>query len=134
MHIRGIRGATTAPANTAEAILAATRELLAEMVRQNGVEPDEIAAVLFTCTDDLSATFPAEAGRALGWNTVPLLTAREIDVPGAVRRCVRVLILWNTPRSQEEVAHVYLREAEALRPDLTRGARRARGPMPPESA
>ncbi len=134
MHIRGIRGATTVATNTAEAILSATGELLTEMTRQNGVEPDEIAAVLFTCTEDLDAAFPAEASRALGWNTVPLLTAREVDVPGALRRCIRVLILWNTPRSQEEVAHVYLRDAEALRPDLTRGARRVRGPQPSESA
>ncbi|MDQ7849608.1 MAG: chorismate mutase [Armatimonadota bacterium] len=133
MHVRGIRGATTAGENTAEAILSATRELLLEMVRQNGVELDEIAAVVFTCTDDLNAAFPAEASRALGWTSVPLLTAREVDVPGGLPRCIRVLILWNTPRSQEEVAHVYLREAEALRPDLTRGARRVRGPLPPES-
>ncbi len=134
MHIRGIRGAITVQANTAEAILEGTRELLTEMVRQNGVEPDEIAAVLFTCTDDLTSGFPAEAGRALGWSAVPLLTAREVDVPGALQRCVRVLILWNTPRSQEEIAHVYLRDAEGLRPDLTRGARRLRGPMPPGPA
>lgn len=134
MHVRGIRGATTAGENTAEAILSATRELLLEMVRQNGVELDEIAAVIFTCTGDLNAAFPAEASRALGWSSVPLLTAREVDVPGALPRCIRVLILWNTPRSQEEVAHVYLREAEALRPDLTRGARRVRGPLPSDSA
>jgi chorismate mutase len=134
MHIRGIRGATTAAANSADAILAATRELLEEMVRQNNVEPDEIAAVLFTCTDDLDAAFPAEAGRVLGWHAVPLLTAREISVPGALPRCIRVLILWNTPRSQEEVDHVYLREAEGLRPDLARAPRRARGTVPIEPA
>lgn len=134
MHIRGIRGATTAPANTADAILGATRDLLAAMVEENGVEPDEIAAVLFTCTDDLTAVFPAEAGRTLGWSEVPLITAREIDVPEALARCIRVLILWNTPRSQQEVAHVYLREAEALRPNLARSGRRGRGPTPPGPA
>ncbi len=134
MHIRGIRGATTAAKNTAEEILAVTREMLSEMVRQNNVESDEIAAVVFTCTDDLDAAFPAEAGRALGWTAVPLLTAREVNVPGALPRCIRVLIMWNTPRSQEEIEHVYLREAESLRPDLTRAPRRARGPTPSERA
>lgn len=131
MHIRGIRGATTAPEDTAEAIVEATAELLSAIVGENGVETDEIAAVLFTCTDDLTAAFPAEAGRALGWNEVPLITAREIAVPGALPRCIRVLIFWNTPRSQQEVAHVYLRGAEGLRPDLARGGRRGRGSMPP---
>lgn len=124
MHIRGIRGATTAAANTSEAILEATGELLTALVQQNGVEPDEIAAAIFTCTDDLNAAFPAEAGRALGWTEVPLLTAKEIAVPGSLVRCVRVLILWNTPRAQEEIAHVYLREAERLRPDLARSGKR----------
>jgi len=128
MHIRGVRGATTVATNTAEEILGATRELLEEMVRENGVEPDEIAAVVFTCTDDLDAAFPAEAGRAMGWVEVPLLTAREIEVPGALARCIRVLILWNTPRSQAEVNHVYLRDAIRLRPDLR--ARRPHGSPP----
>jgi chorismate mutase len=131
LHIRGIRGATTAPANSAEAILEATRELLTAIVEENRVESDEIAAVLFTCTEDLTAAFPAEAGRALGWADVPLITAREIDVPGAVARCIRVLIFWNTPLSQEEVAHIYLREAESLRPDLARSVRRGRGSPAP---
>ncbi len=128
MHIRGIRGATTASANTAEAILEATRELLTAIVEENRVEPDEIAAVLFTCTEDLTAAFPAEAGRALGWSEVPLITARELDVPGAPPRCIRVLIFWNTPMTQQEVAHVYLRDAESLRPDLARGGRRRATP------
>ncbi len=127
MHIRGIRGATVAAHNTAEDILAATRELLTEIIHRNGVESDEVAAVIFTCTDDLDAAFPAEAGRAMGWMTVPLLTAREIEVPGSLQGCIRVLVLWNTPRAQEEIAHVYLRGAEQLRPDLTRGARRVGG-------
>ncbi|MDQ7828897.1 MAG: chorismate mutase [Armatimonadota bacterium] len=123
MHIRGIRGATSVEANTAEAILEAARELLVEIVRRNGVEPYEVAAVIFTATGDLDAAFPAEAGRLLGWTHVPLLSAREIDVPGAPPRTIRVLLLWNTPRAQEEIVHVYLREAVNLRPDLARGQR-----------
>lgn len=118
MHIRGIRGATTCETNGEEAILSATAELLQQMADANGVESDELAAVIFTATPDLTAAFPAEAARRLNWTAVPLMSAMEIGVPGALARCVRVLMLWNTPRSQEEVVHVYLRGATALRPDL----------------
>jgi chorismate mutase len=118
MHVRGIRGATTVEANTAEAILDATRELLLEMLRANQAEPDELASVLFAVTPDLDAVYPAEAARHLGWQAVPLLSVADIGVPGALPRCIRVLMLWNTPRSQEEIAHVYLRGAGGLRPDL----------------
>lgn len=118
MHIRGIRGAITADDNSEDAILTATTDLLQQMADVNGVESDEIAAIIFTCTSDLNAVFPAEAARRLKWTTVPLLSASEMAVPGALARCIRVLMLWNTPRSQEEVVHVYLRGATALRPDL----------------
>lgn len=118
MHIRGIRGAITVDENTEAAILQATVELLQRMAETNGVESDEIAAMVFTSTPDLTAAFPAEAARRMRWTDVPLLSASEIAVPGAVPRCIRVLMLWNTPRSQSEVVHVYLRDAEALRPDL----------------
>ncbi len=118
MKVRGIRGAVQVEENTSEAILDAARRLIREMVRANGVEPDDVAAVIFTCTSDLSATFPAEAARALGWDRVPLLCARELDVPGAMPRVLRVLMLVNTPLDQDEVVHVYLGEAERLRPDL----------------
>ncbi len=124
MHIRGIRGATTADDNSEDAILEATRELLVRMAEANNVEPDEIAAILFTATPDLTAAFPAEAARQLRWTSVPLLSATEIAVPGSLPRCIRVLVLWNTARAQEEVVHVYLRGAQALRPDLTGRDRR----------
>ncbi|MBI3998426.1 MAG: chorismate mutase [Armatimonadetes bacterium] len=118
MHIRGIRGATTADVNSEEAILGATRRLLSEMVRANDVAAHEIAAVIFTVTNDLNAAFPAEAARQLGWQNVALISGTEIDVPGALPRCIRVLMFWNTPRAQEEVVHIYLNAAEGLRPDL----------------
>lgn len=118
MKVRGIRGAVQVEANTPEAILDAARRLLTEMVRANGVEPDDVAAVIFTCTSDLNATFPAEAARALGWDRVPLLCSREMEVPGSMGRVLRVLMLVNTTMTQEEVVHVYLGEAERLRPDL----------------
>lgn len=118
MHIRGIRGATTVEENTESAILQATRELLERMAEANNVESDEIAAILFTCTPDLNAAFPAEAARRLQWTAVPLMSTTEIAVPGTVPKCIRVLMLWNTPRSQEQIVHVYLGRAESLRPDL----------------
>jgi chorismate mutase len=105
-------------ANTPEAILDAARRLITEMVRANGVEADDVAAVIFTCTSDLNATFPAEAARALGWDRVPLLCSREMEVPGSLPRVLRVLMLVNTTLAQDEVVHVYLGEAERLRPDL----------------
>jgi chorismate mutase len=118
VRVRGIRGAVQVEANTPEAILDAARRLITEMVRANGVEADDVAAVIFTCTSDLNATFPAEAARALGWDRVPLLCSREMEVPGSLPRVLRVLMLVNTTLAQDEVVHVYLGEAERLRPDL----------------
>jgi len=118
MHLRGIRGATTAEANSEDAILNATQELLHEMVSANRVETDEIAALIFTCSPDLTAAFPAEAARQMHWTAVPLLSATEVGVPDGLARCIRVLMLWNTPGTQSEIVHMYLRGAAALRPDL----------------
>ncbi|MDD3828592.1 MAG: chorismate mutase [Anaerolineaceae bacterium] len=118
MACRGIRGATTVEANTAEAILDATGELLAAMAEANGLAAEDIASAVFTVTADLDAAFPAQAARQLGWHQVPLLDALEIPVPGSLPRCVRVLLHWNTSRSQAEIRHVYLRGAAGLRPDL----------------
>lgn len=117
--MRGIRGAITVEANQEAAVRDATRRLLGEIVRANDVESDEIAAIIFTATPDLNAAFPAEAARQLGWQAVPLMSAIEMNVPGALPRCIRVLMLWNTPRAQGEIVHVYLDGAETLRPDLT---------------
>lgn len=119
MTCRGVRGATTVEADSAAEILAATREMLARMIKANGLLPEDIACTIFSVTPDLTAAFPAKAARELGWQHVPLLDAQEIPVPGGLPRCVRVLVLWNTERPQTEIHHVYLRGAEALRPDLT---------------
>jgi chorismate mutase len=118
MTCRGIRGATTAEADTSGAILAATRELLARIVEANGLDAADMASALFTVTSDLTAAFPAQAAREMGWHHVPLLDAQEIPVPGSLPRCVRVLIHWNTTKEQQEIQHVYLRGAARLRPDL----------------
>ncbi|HEX9436394.1 MAG TPA: chorismate mutase [Candidatus Limnocylindria bacterium] len=114
--VRGIRGATTVDANERGAILAATRELLAQIVRLNALDPADVASVWFTTTADLDAEFPAFAAREIGWQDVPLICGREIPVPGALDRCIRVLVHWNTDRTQRDVRHVFLHRARALRP------------------
>ena len=119
MSLRGIRGATVVTADEAEAILAATRELLSAMLAANpGLEPDDIASIFFTLTHDLRAVHPALAARQLGWGMVPLMCAQEIPVPGGMPKCIRVLIHWNTDVLQGEIHHVYLGGAAKLRPDL----------------
>jgi chorismate mutase len=118
MPCRGIRGATTVENNTANAILAATRELLACIVEANGVAVEDVASAVFTVTPDLTAAFPAQAARELGWRHVALLDAQEVPVPGSLPRCVRVLVHWNTDEPQAEIHHIYLHGAASLRPDL----------------
>jgi chorismate mutase len=120
VRVRGVRGATTVAENDAAQILAASRALLEEMVARNQMAPEDIAAVFFTVTDDLDATFPARAARELGWVHVPLMDAREVPVPGSLPRCIRVLLLWNNDILQGEVAHVYQGDAIKLRPDLAK--------------
>jgi chorismate mutase len=119
MTMRGIRGATSVEADTPELILKATRELLEETLRANGIETfEEVVSVIFTMTTDLTSTFPAEAARTMGMNFVPLLCASEIPVPGSLPRCIRILLHVNTGKTQREIVHVYLHEARKLRPDV----------------
>ena len=120
MTVRGIRGATSVASDLPELILAATRELLQEMLRANKIESfDDIVSVIFTTTPDLVSTFPAEAARAIGMRQVPLLCASEIAVPGSLGRCIRVLLHVNTECSQADISHIYLNDAKRLRPDVT---------------
>ncbi len=118
MPVRGIRGATTATENSAAAICEATDELLRAIMERNNVDITEIASAFFTTTPDLTAEFPAYAARGLGWLTVPLLCGHEMSVPGALPRCIRVLIHLNTDLPQSAMRHAYLREAVTLRRDL----------------
>ncbi|GIW05859.1 MAG: chorismate mutase [Dehalococcoidia bacterium] len=115
MMMRGIRGATTVDENTQRAVLAATRELLCEIVDRNTIEIEQIAAVFFTTTPDVTAEFPAVGARQLGWHNVPLICGHEMNVPGALPGCIRVLVLVNTEKAQHEIEHVYLRGAVNLR-------------------
>ena len=119
MPIRGIRGAITVSADEPDLILQATRELLEEILAENeGMQPGDVASAIFTVTDDLASTFPAQGARQMGWGLVPMLCAREIPVPNSLPRVIRVLVHWNTELPQNEITHVYLREAVKLRPDL----------------
>ena len=119
MTIRGIRGAITVLADEPGLILQATRELLEEILAENeGMQPEDVASAIFTVTDDLNSTFPAQAARQMGWEMVPLLCAREIPVPDSLPHVIRVLVHWNTETPQSEIKHVYLREAVKLRSDL----------------
>lgn len=117
IYCRGIRGATTADANTSEAILDATRELLLLLIEQNDLDSADIGSAIFTTTPDLTADFPALAARELGWHDVALICGHEMHVPGALPMCIRILIHWNTPKGQAEIQHVYIRGARNLRPD-----------------
>jgi chorismate mutase len=119
MPIRGIRGAITVSADEPDLILQATRELLEEILAENeGMQPEDVASAIFTVTDDLASTFPAQGARQMGWGLVPMLCAREIPVPGSLPRVIRVLVHWNTELPQNEITHVYMRDAVKLRPDL----------------
>jgi chorismate mutase len=118
MQVRGIRGATTVTLNTEEEILTATRALLEEMLAANGTRVDDLGAAFFSVTDDLNAAFPAKAARQLGWVHLPMLDGLEIPVPGSLKRCIRVMLWWNTDRPAADVRHVYQKEAVSLRPDL----------------
>ena len=118
--VRGVRGATTVPENTRDAIVDATEELLKDMVSANAIDSEDIAAVYFTLTNDLNAEFPAVAARErLDWNLVPLINSIEINRPGSMRQCIRVLLFLNTTKPQSEIKHIYLRDAVALRADIT---------------
>jgi chorismate mutase len=114
---RGIRGAITVPENTKGGIGSATKELLQKMLEVNEVEISDIACILFTTTSDLNAAFPAAAARELGWKQVPLLCGHEMNVPGSLSKCLRVLLLFNTNKRNEEMVHVYLGDAVTLRDD-----------------
>ena len=115
--LRGIRGATTVDVDNAENIYQRTQEMMTELIERNGVKIDDIAAAIFTVTDDINAAFPATAARALGWNTVPFFDTRQPDCGYGLPLCIRVLVLWNTKIPQKKIKHVYLHNASGLRTD-----------------
>lgn len=115
----GVRGATTVETNESDEILRATRELLYVIVRVNGIREGDVASVYFSTTQDLDAVFPATAARQLGWLDAALICGNEMPVQGSLQKCIRIMLHWNTRKRHEEIHHVYLREAQRLRPDRT---------------
>lgn len=124
MPVRGIRGAIDVARNSKEEILSRTGELLRALVRANRIKADDVAAAIFSLTPDLDAEFPAIAARRMGWTDVPLMCAAELDIPGGMKRIVRILLLVNTAVPPKRIRHQYLGKTPALRPDL---AARKRG-------
>jgi chorismate mutase len=120
MKVRGVRGATVVSADQPDKILSATHELLQAILDANPeMQTTDLASVWFTVTHDLRSAYPALAARQMGWTKVPLMCSLEIPVPGALERCIRVLLHWNTDLTQSAICHVYLGAAASLRPDLS---------------
>ena len=116
--VRGLRGATTVDADTREQITERTQALLTRMLERNGIDKEDIISVLFTATDDVHAMFPALAARDIGFGDVPLICARELDIVGGTPLCIRVLMHIHTDKARDELHHIYLEGAKALRDDL----------------
>ncbi|THE15089.1 chorismate mutase [Bacillus timonensis] len=118
--IRGIRGATTIENNDKQEILTATEKLLRVMISENKIDAEDVAQIVFSVTDDIDAAFPAAAARQIdGWSFVPVMSMREIPVPGSLPMCIRVMMTVNTAAKQEEIQHIYQGGAIVLRPDLS---------------
>ncbi|MCY0896467.1 MAG: chorismate mutase [Alicyclobacillaceae bacterium] len=123
MKVRGLRGATSVEENTESAISFATRELMDTIIRENELDVDDVASILFTMTPDLTAAFPAKAVRSRpGWQWVPLMCATELNIDGSQPKCIRLLLHINTEKEQSELHHIYLRDAVHLRPDLVKSS------------
>lgn len=118
MTVRAVRGATTAEENTREAIIGATKELLLEIEKRNDLKNSDAVSIIFTVSKDLTAVFPAAAVREMGITNVPLLDMAAPDIDNSLKMCIRVMIHINTDKTKDDIKHVYLRDAKALRPDL----------------
>lgn len=119
MTVRGVRAAATVSANDAQEIHDVTLEMVSKLVAENDINPADIASVWITVTQDLDATFPAKPIRQLpNWELVPIMCALEVPVKGSLEKCIRLMVHWNTEKSQQDIKHVYLGGAQALRPDL----------------
>jgi chorismate mutase len=117
--IRGVRGATTVEGNQEHVIIAETEKLLKEMISKNNINPEEVASIFISVTEDLDQVFPAKALRMFeGWTHVPVMCMREIPVPGSLAMCIRVMMHVNTAKNQKDIHHIYLERAVQLRPDL----------------
>lgn len=124
MMMRGIRGAITVSADHPDEILKETKKLVLEMAKENDVEPDQVASVIISTTTDISSAFPAKAVRTIDdWTYVPVMCTHEMDVPGSMPLCIRVMMHANTAKSQQEINHIYMNDAVKLRPDLIKDSK-----------
>ena len=114
-EVRAIRGATTSPSNSSEEILAATTEMLDLITKENSLKVDDIISAFFTTTQDLKAEFPPVAARKMGWVNVALMCSHEMKVPGALQKCIRVMVHVNTDKNPSDIVNIYLRDAVNLR-------------------
>ncbi len=121
MPVRAVRGAITVDDNSAADIIDETKLLLKKIVEENKIEQDDIISIIFSVTADLDAAFPAVAARQLGWTSTALMCTNEINVPGSLKKCVRVLMHINSDKGNAELRHIYLKGARVLRPDLGNG-------------
>ncbi|MFA5104105.1 MAG: chorismate mutase [Candidatus Margulisiibacteriota bacterium] len=119
MATRGVRGAITVKKNEKDAIVFATEMMLEKMISVNKIRVEDIAAVIFSVTPDLTKEFPAIAAREMGWLYTPLMCTNEINIENSLKKCIRVLMIVNSDKSQEKIKHIYLDEAKKLRPDLS---------------
>ncbi len=119
MATRGVRGAITVKKNEKDAIVFATEMLLEKMISVNKIKVEDIASVIFSVTQDLTKEFPAIAAREMGWLYTPLMCTNEISIEGSLKKCIRVLMMINSDKPQDKIKHVYLDEAQKLRPDLS---------------
>ncbi|WP_046173717.1 chorismate mutase [Domibacillus indicus] len=117
--VRGIRGAITVPANDGDLMIEATKRLIAEMVKQNNIDPETVCSAFLSATNDLDAMFPAKALREQpGWEYVPVMCMQELTIKGSLERCIRIMMHVDTETAQKNIQHVYLEGAVVLRPDL----------------
>lgn len=124
MMMRGIRGAITVSADQPDEILKETKNLVLEMALKNGVEPEMVASVIISTTTDISSAFPAKAVRTIeNWTFVPVMCTHEMDVPGSMPLCIRIMMHANTEKSQQEINHIYMNDAVKLRPDLIKDSK-----------
>jgi len=118
MPVRAVRGAVTVDSNSKDNIICDTKILLGKIVEENNIDRDDIISIIFSVTRDLDAAFPAEAARDLGWTEIALMCTNEIYVPGSLEKCVRILMHFNSDKTNKKIKHVYLKGAKELRPDL----------------
>jgi len=119
LPVRAVRGATTIDDNTVREIVKETRHLLCIMIEENNINKDDIISIMFSATRDIDAAFPAAAAREIGLTDVALMCTNEMEVPGSLQKCIRVLMHINTEKTNKEIKYIYLKNAKALRPDLT---------------